>query len=119
MNKVLLVGRLSRDPEMRSLASGRNVTTFTVVTAGGPSDAEESEFHSVIAWDALADVAGRYLGKGQVVAIEGSIRTRAWDDETGRRHWKTEILAEKVDIVNTKSSGNSYPTPVTVSEEVV
>ena len=87
MNKVLLTGRLTRDPEMRSLASGKNVTTFTVASnefVGGGK--EKSEYHPVVAWDRLAEIAGRYLGKGQQVAIEGRLQTRSWDDEKGARH---------------------------------
>ena len=101
MNKVLLTGRLTRDPEMRSLASGKNVTTFTVASnefIGGGK--EKSEYHSVVAWDRLAEIAGRYLGKGQQVAIEGRLQTRTWDDEKGARHWKTEIVANTVEMLS-------------------
>ncbi len=101
MNKVLLTGRLTRDPEMRSLASGKNVTTFTVASnefLGGGK--EKSEYHPVVAWDRLAEIAGRYLGKGQQVAIEGRLQTRSWDDEKGARHWKTEIVASHVEMLS-------------------
>ena len=101
MNKVLLTGRLTRDPEMRSLASGKNVTTFTVASnefIGGGK--EKSEYHSVVAWDRLAEIAGRYLGKGQQVAIEGRLQTRSWDDDKGARHWKTEIVASHVEMLS-------------------
>ena len=83
MNKVLLTGRLTRDPEMRSLASGKNVTTFTVASnefIGGGK--EKAEYHPVVTWDRLAEIAGTYLGKGQQVAIEGRLQTRSWDDDT-------------------------------------
>ena len=101
MNKVLLTGRLTRDPEMRSLASGKNVTTFTVASnefVGGGK--EKSEYHPVVAWDRLAEIAGRYLGKGQQVAIEGRLQTRSWDDDKGTRHWKTEIVASHVEMLS-------------------
>ena len=101
MNKVLLTGRLTRDPEMRSLASGKNVTTFTVASnefIGGGK--EKSEYHPVVAWDRLAEIAGRYLGKGQQVAIEGRLQTRSWDDDKGARHWKTEIVASHVEMLS-------------------
>ena len=81
MNKVLLTGRLTRDPEMRSLASGKSVTTFTVASnefIGGGR--EKAEYHPVVTWDRLAEIAGTYLGKGQQVAIEGRLQTRSWDD---------------------------------------
>jgi single-strand DNA-binding protein len=101
VNKVLLTGRLTRDPEMRSLASGKNVTTFTVASnefIGGGK--EKAEYHPVVAWDRLAEIAGRYLGKGQQVAIEGRLQTRSWDDEKGARHWKTEIVASHVEMLS-------------------
>ena len=101
MNKVLLTGRLTRDPEMRSLASGKNVTTFTVASnefIGGGK--EKSEYHPVVAWDRLAEIAGRYLGKGQQVAIEGRLQTRSWDDDKGARHWKTEVVASHVEMLS-------------------
>ena len=101
MNKVLLTGRLTRDPEMRSLASGKNVTTFTVASnefIGGGR--EKAEYHPVVTWDRLAEIAGTYLGKGQQVAIEGRLQTRSWDDDRGQRHWKTEIVANHVEMLS-------------------
>ena len=101
MNKVLLTGRLTRDPEMRSLASGKNVTTFTVASnefLGGGK--EKAEYSPVVTWDRLAEIAGRYLGKGQQVAIEGRLQTRSWDDDRGTRHWKTEIVASHVEMLS-------------------
>jgi single-strand DNA-binding protein len=101
MNKVLLTGRLTRDPELRALASGKSVTTFSVATneyAGGGK--EKAEFHTIVTWDKLAQVCGQYLGKGQQVAIEGRIQTRSWDDDSGKRHWKTEIVANHVEMLS-------------------
>jgi single-strand DNA-binding protein len=101
VNKVLLTGRLTRDPEMRSLASGKQVTTFTVASnafIGGGK--ERAEYHPVVAWDRLAEIAGRYLGKGQQVAIEGRLQTRSWDDDKGARHWKTEIVAANIEMLS-------------------
>jgi len=101
VNKVLLTGRLTRDPEMRSLASGKNVTTFTVASnefLGGGR--EKAEYSNVVTWDRLAEIAGTYLGKGQQVAIEGRIQTRSWDDDQGKRHWKTEIVANHVEMLS-------------------
>jgi single-strand DNA-binding protein len=101
VNKVLLTGRLTRDPEMRSLASGKNVTTFTVASnefIGGGK--EKSEYHPIVTWDRLAEICGRYLGKGQQVAIEGRLQTRSWDDDRGVRHWKTEVVAAHVEMLS-------------------
>lgn len=101
MNKVLITGRLTRDPEMRSLASGRHVTTFSVATNeyAGPGK-ERAEYHNVVTWERLAEVCGRYLGKGMTVAIEGRIQTRTWDDDQGKRHWKTEVVASNVEMLS-------------------
>jgi single-strand DNA-binding protein len=101
VNKVMLTGRLTRDPEMRSLASGKNVTTFTVASnefIGGGR--EKAEYHPVVTWDRLAEIAGTYLGKGQQVAIEGRLQTRSWDDDRGQRHWKTEVVASHVEMLS-------------------
>jgi single-strand DNA-binding protein len=101
VNKVLITGRLTRDPELRVLASGKSVCQFSVATneyAGNGK--EKAEYHSVVAWEKLADICGRYLGKGQQVAIEGRIQTRTWDDDRGMRHWKTEIVAGQVELLS-------------------
>ncbi|MFL5681350.1 MAG: single-stranded DNA-binding protein [Chloroflexota bacterium] len=101
MNKVLLTGRLTRDPEMRSLASGKSVTQFSVATneyAGNGK--EKAEYHNVVTWDRLAEICGQYLGKGQQVAIEGRLQTRSWDDDRGQRHWKTEVVAGHVEMLS-------------------
>ena len=101
MNKVLLAGRLTRDPEMRALASGKHVTQFSVATTEYAGNGKERpEFHNVVTWDRLAEVCGRYLGKGQQVALEGRLQTRTWDDEKGLRHWKTEIVATTVEMLS-------------------
>jgi single-strand DNA-binding protein len=101
MNKVLIAGRLTRDPEMRALASGKHVTQFSVATSEYAGNGKErAEFHNVVTWDRLAEVCGRYLGKGQQVAIEGRLQTRTWDDEKGLRHWKTEIVATAVEMLS-------------------
>lgn len=101
VNKVLLTGRLTRDPELRVLASGKSVTTFNVATNEYAGNGKErAEYHTIVTWDRLAEICGRYLGKGQHVAIEGRIQTRTWDDDQGRRHWKTEIVANQVEMLS-------------------
>ncbi len=101
MNKVLLTGRLTRDPEMRSLASGKSVTQFSVATNEYRTNGQEkSEFHNVVTWDRLAEICGQYLGKGQSVAVEGRLQTRSWDDDRGARHWKTEVVASHVEMLS-------------------
>jgi single stranded DNA-binding protein len=101
VNKVLLTGRLTRDPELRSLASGSSVATFGVATNEFRGNGKEhAEYHNVVVWDRLAQVCGQYLGKGQQVAIEGRLQTRQWDDDRGTRHWKTEVVATTVEMLS-------------------
>ena len=101
MNKVLLTGRLTRDPELRALASGSNVTTFAVATNEYRGNGKErAEYHNIVVWDRLAQVCGQYLGKGQQVAIEGRLQTRQWEDDHGVRHWKTEVVATSVEMLS-------------------
>jgi len=101
VNKVLLTGRLTRDPEMRSLASGKTVTQFGVATNEYRTNGQEkSEYHNVVTWDRLAEICGQYLGKGQQVAVEGRLQTRSWDDDRGLRHWKTEVVASHVEMLS-------------------
>jgi single-strand DNA-binding protein len=101
MNKVTLVGRLTKEPELRKLASGKSVATFSLAThdyrgVGG----EKSEFHSIVTWDKLADICAQFLGKGAMVALEGRIQTRQWEDENKLRHWKTEIVANQLEMLS-------------------
>jgi single-strand DNA-binding protein len=101
VNKVLLTGRLTRDPELRSLASGSSVATFAVATNEFRGNGKErAEYHNVVVWDRLAQVCGQYLGKGQQVAVEGRLQTRQWDDDRGTRHWKTEVVASSVEMLS-------------------
>ena len=101
MNKVLLTGRLTRDPELRSLASGSSVATFAVATNEFRGNGKaRAEYHNVVVWDRLAQVCGQYLGKGQQVAVEGRLQTRQWDDDRGTRHWKTEVVASSVEMLS-------------------
>ncbi len=100
MNRVHLTGRLTRDPEMRSLPSGKSVTNFSLATNEYRGGEERTEFHSIVAWDRLAEICGQYLEKGQLVALEGRLQTRSWDDADGRKHWKTEIVTSSLEMLS-------------------
>ncbi len=102
MNRVVLTGRLTRDPESRKLASGKTVTTFSVATNDYRGGTEKSEYHPVVTWDRLAEICAQYLGKGQQVCIEGRLQTRQWEDDAKLRHWKTEIVASSVEMLSGK-----------------
>ena len=103
LNKVFLIGRLTQDPEARSTPSGQNVTTIKMATnrvwndpSGQRKDA--TEYHTVIAWGRLGDVAARYLKKGGLVMIEGRMQTRNWTDQSGVKKYITEIIAEGLQL---------------------
>ena len=100
MNRVMLTGRLTRDPELRTLASGKVVTQFAVATNDYRGGTEKAEYHNVVTWDRLAEICGQFLAKGQLVAIEGRLQTRQWEDDKKLRHWKTEIVASSVEMLS-------------------
>jgi single-strand DNA-binding protein len=101
MNKVMLVGRLTRDPELRSLPSGKPVANFVVATNEYRGAAgERTEYHNLVAWDRLAEICGQFLSKGQLVDVEGRLQTRQWDDDAGLRHWKTEIVINQLEMLS-------------------
>lgn len=97
-NKAVIVGRITKDIEVRQTESGKSVTSFTVVTnkifKKDDKKVEKAEFHNVVAWGKLAEIAKQYLVKGQLVLVEGSIQTRNWDDKEGNKRYRTEIIAD-------------------------
>jgi single-strand DNA-binding protein len=104
LNKVMIIGNLGRDPEMRYTPSGRPVTTFSVATsrAWNTSEGEkhvETEWFNVVAWSNLAEICKQYLAKGQQVYIEGRLQTRHWDDQEGNKHTSVEIVANEMIIL--------------------
>jgi single-strand DNA-binding protein len=100
MNRVLLTGRLTRDPELRSLPSGKAVTTFSVATNEYRGGEERTEYHTVVTWERLAEICGQYLGKGQLVSLEGRLQTRRWEDDRKIKHYRTEVVASSVEMLS-------------------
>ena len=105
LNKVMIIGHLGRDPEMRYTPSGRPVTTFSVATNRdwSTSDGErhsETEWFNVVAWSKLAEICNQYLSKGQQVYIEGRLQTRQWDDANNTKRTSVEIVANEMIILN-------------------
>ena len=101
LNKVLLIGHLGRDPEMRYTPSGRPVTTFSIGTTRKWSTSEgerktETEWFNVVAWSNLAEICNQYLERGSLVYIEGRLQNRQWDDAEGHKHYATEIVANEM-----------------------
>lgn len=103
LNKVILIGRVATDPETRSTPSGQTVCSFRMVTnrvfssANGQKQ-ERAEFHSIVLWRRLAEIASQYLTKGALVMIEGRIETRSWQDASGTKKYRTEIVAERMQL---------------------
>jgi single-strand DNA-binding protein len=120
INKVILVGRLGKDPEIRSTPQGMTVAKFTVATDERFTDRsgekqERTEWHNIVVWGKLAEICGQYLRKGKLVYLEGSIRSDSWDDkETGQKRYKTEInvrdmkMLERRDDSGGGGGGGSY-----------
>ena len=106
INKVILVGRLGKDPEIRSTPQGNTVAKFTLATDEKFTDRagekqERTEWHNIVAWGKLGEICGQYLKKGKLVYIEGSIRTDSWDDkESGQKKYRTEIVANTMKMLD-------------------
>ena len=111
LNKVLIIGRVGREPEMRYTPSGRPVTTFSVSTSRSWNTADgarrtETEWFNIVAWSNLAEICKQYLAKDRLVYIEGRLQTRHWDDQEGNKHTATEIVANEMIMLDEKRDGN-------------
>ena len=103
VNKVFLVGRLTRDPELKTLPSGQSVASFGLATSRFFTDKsgekrQEPEFHNIVLFGRIADIAHQYLTKGSLAFLEGRIRTRNWQDNSGNKRYRTEIIAERLQL---------------------
>ena len=110
LNKVLLIGNVGKEPDIRHLEGGSSVATITLATnerfkdRNGESK-EVTEWHTVIAWGQLADLARNYIHKGTQIFVEGAIRTRTWDDQSGNKHYATEIRATAIQLLGRRNEG--------------
>src|SRR3989344_2215770 len=122
INKAFVFGNLTRDPELRSLPSGKAVVNFAVATNSQWKDKdgakrENTEFHNVVVFGRQAELVAQYLKKGRSVFVEGRLQTRSWDDASGVKKYRTEIIADRIQFgpqgvsgaVSGGSSGSSYP----------
>ena len=110
LNKIMIIGHLGRDPEMRYTPSGRPVTTFTVATSRSWNTVDgerhsETEWFNVVAWGNLAEICKQHLRKGQTVYIDGRLQTRGWEDPDGKKHYRTEIVANEMIMLGDKREG--------------
>ncbi len=124
VNKVILIGNLGKDPELRKTANGTSVASFSLATTERFNDRtgarqERTEWHNIVAWAKLADLANQYLRKGRSAYIEGRIATNSWDDKDGNKRYKTEIVANQIQFLGSSSDGNSGGfTPSSSSAEI-
>tara|TARA_B100000029_G_scaffold443174_1_gene462063 strand:+ start:108 stop:548 length:441 start_codon:yes stop_codon:yes gene_type:complete len=114
INKVILVGNLGQDPEIKYTAGGAAVTTLSIATSDSwkdkdsGMDQERTEWHRVVLWRRLAEIAGEYLKKGSKIYIEGQLQTRKWEQE-GQTRYTTEIIARDMQFLDSKGSSNTSP----------
>lgn len=114
LNKVVLIGRLTADPELKTIPSGESVCNFSIATNRYWTDQatkekkEKTEYHNIIVWRRLAEVANQYLKKGGLVFIEGRLQTRSWEDDSGNKRYRTEIVAENLQL-GPRQTGNPSP----------
>jgi len=105
LNKVMLIGNLGKDPEVRAIPSGAKVANFSIATTESYMDkntnqkVEKTEWHNIVMWRGLAEVAEKYLRKGSQVYIEGRLQTRSWDDQNGQKKYTTEVVADQMQML--------------------
>lgn len=112
VNKVILVGRLGKDPEVRNLENGASVANFTLATSESYKDKttgekkELTEWHNIVLWRGLAEIAAKYLHKGDLIYVEGRLRTRSWEKD-GVTRYTTEIVGDNMTMLSTRRDGGS------------
>ncbi len=132
VNKVILVGRLGKDPEVRYTPSGAAVANFSLATSEEWKDKntgekqERTEWHRIVAWRRLGEICGEYLRKGSQIYIEGKLQTRSWEDRDGNKRYTTEIVAQNMQMLEaagkggkTESVEGSFPTeePISIPDD--
>ncbi len=109
MNKVILIGNLTKDPELRYTPNGVAVCTFTLAVNRRVNGENQADFIGIVAWQKTADLCATYLRKGRQAAIEGRIQTRSYDNKEGKKVYVTEVVAEKVEFIGGKSGNEGDP----------
>jgi len=119
INKVILVGHLGRDPEVRYLEGGTSVANFSLATSDSYTNkngerVDQTEWHNIVAWRKLAEIVEKYIKKGSFIYIEGKLRTRSWEDKEGNKKYTTEIVADNLVMLDKK--GDTQDRPLTMEE---
>ena len=115
VNKVIIVGRLGSDPEVKTVGSGNTVTRLSVATSESWTDKEgqkqeRTEWHRIVVWGKLAELCGKYLSKGRQVYVEGSLETRSWEDQQGVKKYTTEVKAKSVQFLGAAANTDGQHT---------
>jgi len=122
LNKVFLIGRLTQDPQLRTTPTGQSVCSFSIATNRIGKDQKtgetkkSAEYHNIVLWRRLAEIASQYLNKGSLVLIEGRIQTRTWQDASGNTKTKTEIIGERIQL-GPRTAGRVIPAEKEEKEE--
>lgn len=121
LNKVFILGRLTADPILRSTPGGQQVASFSLATNRNWTDKagqkkEEVEFHNIVVWGRLAEIAGKFLKKGALALVEGRIQTRSWQDKQGQSRKTTEIIADNIQLGPRPGGGGSFSKPAEVAD---
>lgn len=120
INKVILVGNLGKDPEVRQIAPSQTVCQFRIATSESWVDKagqkqERTEWHSIVVWGKMAEICGKYLAKGRQVYVEGRLQTRSWEDQQGQKRYTTEIIANTVQFLGGMAGERSANNPAGAS----
>lgn len=107
MNKVFLIGNLTKDPELKTTPNGNSVCTFTLATQRGFGDNKQTDFLNIVTWRGLAENCAKFLSKGKQAAVAGSIATRSYEAQDGSKRYVTEIIADDVQFLGSKQSGKA------------
>ena len=118
-NKVIVVGHVGKDPEMRFTTNGKPVTNFSVATSEKVGESEHTEWFKIVVWGKQAETTNQYLTKGSLVMVEGRLRTSSWEDTEGNRKYKTEIIANRVLFLDKKKVGEDIIDPWDSGDEVL
>lgn len=123
VNKVILIGNLGKDPEVRYLDNGVAVANFSLATTESYKNKEgervsQTEWHNIVLWRGLAEIAEKFLKKGSAVYIEGKIRSRKWEDKEGNTRYTTEILADNMTMLGKREDNTTQPSGTPSEEEI-
>lgn len=123
LNKVMIIGNVGRDPEMRYTQNGTAITSFSVAsgrrwTTPEGEQREETEWFNVVTWNKLAETASRYVTKGSRVYIEGRLQTRSWEGPDGQKRYRTEVIAQNMILLDGRQKAPGFPEEMAIADEI-